>query len=239
MRNTFAIAGKELGTYFGSPMAYIIAAVFLAMTGFFFIQDLNAFQLARLQGLLGPAGFLLLLLAPILTMRLFAEEQKLGTLELLLTAPVREEEVVLGKFLAALGILTVMLLLTFYYPILLLLFGDPDMGPALSGYLGLFLTGACFLAVGLLASSFSSNQIVAAVLGVGILLLFWLINAAASLVPAGVPVARDILNYISLGSHYSDFLRGIIDTQGVIYYLTFTATALFFTMRSLETRRWR
>lgn len=239
MRNTLAIAGKELRSYFTSPMAYIIAGVFLAMTGFFFANDLTNFRLARLQGLLGPSGFLLLLIAPILTMRLLAEEQKMGTLELLLTSPVRDEEVVLGKYLAALGILIVMLALTLYYPILLLMAGaDPDMGPIVSGYLGLFLAGAAFLGVGLLASSFTSNQMLAGVLGIGILLLFWLISGASNLMP-NVPFARDVLNYVSLGSHFSDFLRGVVDTKSVVYYLTFTAAALFLTMRSLETRRWR
>lgn len=238
MRNTIAIMGKEFRTYFTSPMAYIIAAVYLAMSGFFFVQDLSTLQLARLQGLLGPSGFLLLLIAPILTMRLFAEEQKLGTLELLLTAPVRDEEVVLGKFLSALSIMTVMILLTAYYPIILMVFGNPDVGPILSGYLGLFLAGMCFLAVGLLASSFTSNQILAAILGIGLLLLFWLISGAASLVP-NLPAVRDVLSFISLGSHYNDFLRGVIDTKHVIYYLSFAATCLFFTVRSLETRRWR
>ncbi len=238
MRNTLAIFGKEFRTYFTSPMAYIIAAVYLAMSGFFFVQDLSSLQLARLQGLLGPSGFLLLLIAPILTMRLFAEEQKLGTLELLLTAPVRDEEVVLGKFLAALSILAVMIVLTAYYPVILMLFSNPDLGPILSGYLGLFLAGACFLAVGLLASSFTANQILAAILGIGILLLFWLISGAANLVPQ-YPAVRDILNYVSLGGHYSDFLRGVVDTKDVLYYLTFAATCLFFTVRSLETRRWR
>lgn len=238
MRNTLAILGKEFRTYFTNPMAYIIAAVYLAMSGFFFVQDISTLQMARLQGLLGPSGFLLLLIAPILTMRLFAEEQKMGTLELLLTAPVREVEVVLGKFLAALSILAVMILLTAYYPIILMIFGNPDVGPILSGYLGLFLAGACFLAVGLLASSFTSNQILAAILGIGLLLLFWLISGAASMVPQ-YPAVRDVLNFVSLGGHYSDFLRGIIDSKHVIYYVTFAATCLFFTVRSLETRRWR
>ncbi len=238
MRNTLAIAGKEFRTYFTSPMAYIIAAVYLAISGFFFIQDISQLQLARLQGLLGPSGFLLLLIAPILTMRLFAEEQKIGTLELLLTAPVRDEEVVLGKFLSALGMLVVMVVLTAYYPVLLLIFGNPDPGPMASGYIGLLLVGMSFLAVGLLASSFTSNQILAAILGIGMLLLFWLISSAANLIQ-NLPAAKDILNYVSLGSHFSGFLRGVVDTQDVIYYLTFTATALFFTVRSLETRRWR
>lgn len=238
MRNILAIAGKELKAYFASPMAYVISAVFLAMSGFFFAQDLTVFQFARLQGFHGAGSFLLLLLAPILTMRLLAEEQKLGTLELLLTAPVRDYEVVLGKFLAALGILVGMLVITLYYPVLLVFFAEPDPGPIFSGYLGLLLLGSSFLAVGLLASSLTSNQIVAAVLGIGMLLLFWVMNTASNLVQ-GVPAGQEVLTYLSLSSHYTDFLRGVVDSKDVLYYLSFIIVTLFFTMRSLETRRWR
>ena len=180
----------------------------------------------------------LLLIGPILTMRLLAEEQKLGTLELLLTAPVRDEEVVLGKFLAVMGILLVMLLLTFYFPLLLLLFSEPDFGPILTGYLGMFLLSSCFLAVGLLASSLTSNQIVAAVLGVGVLLLFWLLGGASSFLES-IPAAQAVVEYLSLSTHFGDFQRGVIDSRGVLYYVTFTAAALFLAMRSVEMRRWR
>lgn len=238
MRNTLAIAGKELKAYFTSPIAYVITAVFLALTGYFFAQDLFTFQFARLHGFLGAGSFLLLLIAPILTMRLIAEEQKLGTLELLLTAPVRDHEIVLGKFLAAVAILAAMLAITLYYPLLLTWVSDPDLGPMLSGYLGLFLLGAAFLAVGLFTSSLTSNQIVAATLGIGISLLFYLVDSAETLV-RGVPAAVDVLRYISLNEHFSDFLRGVIDTKAVIYYGTFVATLLFLTVRSVESRRWR
>ncbi|MBI2886870.1 MAG: ABC transporter permease subunit [Chloroflexi bacterium] len=238
MRNVLAIAGKELNSYFTSPMAYVITAVFLAMSGLFFAQDLNISQIARLQGFLGASSFLLLLLSPILTMRLLAEEQKLGTLELLLTAPVRDHEVVLGKYLAALGILLGMLALTLYYPLLLILFAQPDYGPMLSGYFGLLLLGAAFLSVGLFASSLSSNQIVAAVLGIGILILLWVMGTAGNLAP-NLPLVKTVLEYLAISSHFSDMLRGVIDTKDVVYYLSVIAVALFFSTRSLETRRWR
>lgn len=238
MRNVLAIAGKELKTFFASPMAYVIAATFLVVNGFFFVQDLNVVQLARLDGFFGPGSFLLLLIGPILTMRLLAEEQKLGTLELLLTAPVRDEEVVLGKFLSVMGILVGMLLLTFYYPALLLAFSEPDFGPIVTGYLGILLLSACYLSVGLLASSLTSNQIVAAVLGVGLLLLFYLIGGAAGFVSA-FPAAQEVLRHLSLSTHFADFLRGVVDTKAVFYYLSFTAVALFLSIRALEMRRWR
>lgn len=239
MRSTLAIASKELRTYLSSPMAYVVTALFLFMSGYFgFAPDLFSTQLARLDGFFYFASFLLVLLAPILTMRLLAEEQKLGTLELLLTAPVRDHEVVLGKFLASVGILAAMLFTTFYYPVLLLLFARPDIGPMLSGYFGLLLLGAAFLAIGVLASSLSSNQIVAAVLGFGILLAFSFAHLALGFAQ-NVPGAAAVLSYVSLSANFTDFVRGVIDTKAVIYYLSFIAVALFFTVRSLETRRWR
>ncbi|MEK7217325.1 MAG: ABC transporter permease subunit, partial [Chloroflexota bacterium] len=209
MRNALAIGGKEVRTYFSSPMAYVVAAIFLAATGFFFVQDLAVLQLARLQGFFGPASFLLLLLCPLLTMRLLAEEQKLGSLELLLTAPVRDEEVVVGKYIGALAMVGAMLALTLYFPLVLFLFGDPDHGPVLTGYLGIFLLGACFAAVGLFASSMTSNQIVAAVIALGFSLLFWLAGTAGSMVQE-VPGARDLLQYLMLSTHYGELVRGVV-----------------------------
>ena len=156
MRNILAIAAKELRGYFGTPSFYIIIAVFLVVAGYGFGWTPITYQESTIQGFLGWASFFLLFLGPALTMRLFAEEEKLGTLELLLTAPVRDIEVVLGKFLAALGIFFVMLFLTLYYPLLLMWFGHPDWGPIFSGYIGIFLLGAIFLSIGLFASSLTS-----------------------------------------------------------------------------------
>ena len=238
MRNALAIGGKEIRTYFSSPMAYVVAAIFLAASGFFFVQDLGVLQLARLQGFFGPASFLLLLLCPLLTMRLLAEEQKLGSLELLLTAPVRDEEVVIGKYLGALAMVGAMLALTFYFPMLLFMFGDPDPGPIITGYLGIFLLGGCFAAAGLFASSMTSNQIVAAVIAMGFSLLFWLASTAAPLVQ-NVPNAQGLLQYLTLSTHYAELVRGVLDTRALVYFASFIVAALFLTVRSIETRRWR
>lgn len=169
-------------------------------------------------------------------MRLLAEEEKLGTLELLLTAPVREIEVVLGKFLAALGMFFVMLLLTLYYPFLLLWFGQPDLGPIFSGYIGIFLLGAVFLSIGLFASSLTLNQIVAFVVGSGFVLSFWFIGQATGV--AGDRADR-IFQLISLSTHFPAFGRGVVDSNGVMYYLSLVVVFIFLTVRSLETRRWR
>ena len=168
-------------------------------------------------------------------MRLLAEEKKLGTWELLLTAPVRDTEVVLGKFLGSMGVLMVMLALTLYYPLLLFIFGDPDVGPTVTSYIGLILLGSSALAVGLFASSVTSNQIVAAVVSGLILFSLWFVGYAVGLVPENI---GELLSYISLVGHFNAFTIGIIDTMAIVYYLSIIALFLFFTIRSIETGRW-
>ena len=158
MRNMATIALKEFKSYLTSPMAYVVTGIFLALTGFLFSISSSTYYETSISGLWEFWGILLLiLLAAVLTMRLVAEERKMGTLEVLLTAPVRDSEVIMGKFLGSLGILIVMLALTLYYPILLWIFGDPDWGPIATTYLGLLLLGSTSLAVGLFASSLTSN----------------------------------------------------------------------------------
>ncbi|MSQ15846.1 MAG: hypothetical protein EXR50_08295 [Dehalococcoidia bacterium] len=238
MRNAFGIAKKEISSYFSSPMAYLIGAVFLVLTGVFFAQYLLATQEASMRGFFSPASFFLLLISPVITMRLIAEEQKMGTLELLLTSPVTDLQVVVGKFLASMAMISGMLLLTLYYFVLLLWVGSPDLGPVATGYFGLILLAGSILSVGLLASSFTSNQIVSAVVALGILLLLWLLGNLGSFFNS-VPWARDILNYLSLSTHYSELVNGVLDTRDVVYYVSFIVLALFLTVRSLESRRWR
>lgn len=237
MTNTLTIAWKEMRSYYSTPMAYVIGAMFLILTGIFFVTDVtSAFAEASVRGFVTWTSFFSLFLAPLLTMRLLAEEQKLGTLELLLTSPVRDWEVVLGKYIASLTFLLATIALTLYYVVLLYLFGDPDTGPVLTSYLGLALHGSAALAVGLLASSLSSNQIVAAVVGMAILLTFSFVDQVTGIISG---IAVDIINGISMNAHFTDFTRGVIDTSHVIYYLSLAAVFLFLTIRSLETRRWR
>ena len=237
MRAARAIAWKEIQTYFTSPMGYIVALVFLALTGFFFgLSISDDFPEASVDGYIGPSAFILILLAPAMTMRLMAEEQKLGTIELLLTSPVRDWEVVLGKFLASLTFFLVTLALTLYYVILLYVYGNPDSGPVWSGYLGLILYGATALSIGLLASALTNNQMVALVVGFGILLILTIIDQASTLVDG---VGSTILLQMGLNTHLDDFSRGVVDTSHIVYYLTVTAVALFLTIRAVETRRWR
>jgi len=236
IRNTLAIAGKELRIYFGSAPAYLITAVFLVITGYGFGWTSITYMETTIQGFLGWGSFFLLFLGPALTMRLFAEEDKMGTLELLLTAPVRDIEVVLGKYLASLGTLLIMLAITLYYPLLLSWFGAPDWGPIASGYLGIFLLGAVFLSIGLFASTLTSNQIVAYVVGSALVLVLWFIGYAAGV--AGDKVGA-VFRYISISSYFPAFGRGIIDTNAIIYYISIIVIFVFLTIRSLETRRWR
>ena len=241
MRNSFSIALRELRSYFATPMSYIVAASFLLVSGFFFAQNLIEVQLANMRGFFGPASFMLLLLSPALAMRLLAEEQKLGTIELLLTSPIRDYEVVLGKFLASLAMVVVMILLTWYYFLLLVWVGDPDFGPVFSGYLGLTLLSGALLSVGLLSSSLTSNQIVAFAVSLGALLILTVVGGAGSFLGSATWATplRAVLNYLGLFSHFSDMVRGVIDTRDVVYYISFIAVALFLTVRSLEARRWR
>ena len=235
--NTFNIAWKEIKAYFGAPAAYVVGAMFLALTGVFFVADITApFAEADARGIVDWASFFIIFLAPLLTMRLLAEEQKLGTLELLLTAPVRDWEVALGKYLASFLILAAIVSATLYYVALLYAFGDPDTGPILSGYLGLLLYGAAALAIGLLGSSLSSNQIVSAVVGIAVLLMLSYVDRISGLVEG---IVRQIVEGMSMNSHIVDFTRGVIDLSSVVYFLSLAAVFIFLTIRSLETRRWR
>jgi ABC-2 type transport system permease protein len=178
----------------------------------------------------------LLFFIPMLTMRLFAEEKKSGTIELLLSYPVRDGEVLAGKFLAAAALYAVLLVLTLLYPGLVAYFTRVEWGPILTGYLGLLLTGTTFLAVGLLVSSFTENQIVAGFGTFGVLLAFWIIGWGAEFAGGN---ARSVLQYLSITEHMDSFTRGLIDTKDLVYYATAIALSLFLTLRSLDSKRWR
>jgi ABC-2 type transport system permease protein len=237
MRTIHAVAFKEIQIYFSSPVAYIVALIFMALSGFFFVRDLgNPFPEASLSNFFQGATFLLIPLAPALTMRLLAEEQKLGTIELLLTSPVRDWEVILGKYFASLVFLIFLLALTSYYVILLLVFATPDPGPIYSGYVGLVLYGMAALAVGILTSTLTSNQIVAAVVGTGILVALYATSFIGDVVTG---TWANIFNQLGFTSHFNDFDRGIIDTAHIVYFVTATALFLFLSIRALESRRWR
>ncbi|MEC8992588.1 MAG: ABC transporter permease subunit [Candidatus Latescibacterota bacterium] len=259
MRNLWAIYTKELRSYFVSPVAYVIAGVFLFLSGYLFRNILMQFnfwciqfsQRAQfMQGgmpnlnlnemvvtqFFGVMDFIWLLVVPMLTMRLLAEEKKNGTMELLMTSPISTVEILLGKFFACLTLYMTIVALTLVYCGILELYGDPDWGPIWSAYLGYLLLGGTFIGVGMLASSVTENQIVAVLLAFGALLMLWLIDWSASF--AG-PTAAKVLQYLSIIQHLQDFQRGVIDTSDVVFYLSFIFFSLFVTTRVLESRRWR
>jgi ABC-2 type transport system permease protein len=235
--STLAIAQRELKSYFVSPVAYVVTAFFLLIAGYLFSLILLQSNEATLRYLQSNLSVIWLFVTPFLTMRLLAEEQRTGTIELLLTNPVRDAEVVIGKYLGALVFLFFMLAFTLYYPALIyLLSGRPDLGPMAAGYLGIVLQAGAFLAVGLLASSLTENQMISAILSFAILLVLWLADAVSN--NLGSPV-KDIFKYLSITQQFNDFPRGIIDTSHVVYFLSLVAACLALTVLSLQTRRWR
>ena len=236
MRTALVIARREILAYFISPIAYMVSAVFLLIAGYLFSLILIQSQQATMEGLFFNIMVVLIFVVPLLTMRLLSDEQKTGTIEILLTAPVRDWEVVVGKYLAAMGMFGVMLACTLYFPVILWrVGGSPDWGPIMTGYLGLILLTSAMMAIGTLTSAVTENQIVAAVLGFGILLLLWLIEAAGNIATGSATV----LSYLSMPAHYNDFARGAINLEDVVYYVSVTIGALFIATRMLETRRYR
>lgn len=236
MKNIFAIAQREAKSYFSSPIAYVLIAAFLLINGFLYVLILNYNKEAELGMLFHDIAITLLLLSPVITMRLIAEERRTGTIELLLTAPVTDIEAVVGKYFGAVFVYLVMLVLTLHFPLFLFAFGNPDKGPIISGYLGLFLMGSCFLAVGVFTSSFARNQIVAAVFGFGVLLLLWLFSASAQIFSGPI---GSVIQYISIYEHFNNFTRGIIDTQDIIFYISFILIALFLAVKVIQNKKWK
>lgn len=236
MKNTIAIAQRELTSYFAAPLAYVIAAAFLAINGFLFGWAVLSSRQASMNFAFSDMGIILLLIMPALTMRLLADEQRSGTLELLLTAPVRDIEVVLGKFLGMFILFLAMLAPTLLYPYFLIAFGKPDIGPIVSGYLGIVLVGGTFTAIGLLTSSLTQNPVVAAVLGFALGLLLWLLDGLSQAIQTS---AGSFFSYLAISPHLDTFTRGTIQTKDIVYFLTLIVAALFLTDRVLEYRRWR
>lgn len=237
VRNVGTIAGRELYSLFASPIAYLVIAFFLVMNGYLFSVILFSSRQASMTSEFGDMAIVLLFLAPAITMRLLSEEQRNGTIELLLTSPLRESELVLGKWLGAMGMWVVMLLLTAPYPLFLLKFGHPDVGAILSGYVGIFLLGGVFLAIGLLISSLTQNQIVALAATIGVLLVLWLLQGAGQNFGSGP--GAGVAQYIALSPHFDGFTSGAVNLKDLVYYVSLILIALFLAVRSVETRRWR
>ena len=246
---------KEMRSYFASPIAYAVFTLFLVISGYFFYVILAYFSLISVQASMNPGlasglnvtdgvlrpffidiSVVLLFLMPLLTMRLFAEERKQGTLELLLTYPLRDGEVLLGKFMAATILYALLLSATGLYLPLLGLWSELELYPILTGYLGLLLLGMTFLSLGLLFSSLTENQIVAAAFTFGALLLFWIIGWGATLAEGDWGA---LFRHLSIVEHLTSFARGVLEMKDIAYYLGMTSFFLFATLKSLEIRRWK
>jgi ABC-2 type transport system permease protein len=253
MRNILAIAGKELRGYFASPIAYIVIGAFALLFGYFYYAAVAYFSRQSMQMAMGMGGtmninqmlitpvfinatVMMLFLLPAITMRTYAEEKRSGTIELLLTSPITDTEIILGKFLGAMGLYASMLAVTLIHVGILFWFGNPEWKPIVSAYLGLLLMGGCFISVGLLISSLTKNQIVAGVVTFAVFLMLWVINWIGVFVG---PTAQAILSHLSITDHFDDFSRGVIDTKHLVYYISFISLGLFLTAKSVDSERWR
>jgi ABC-2 type transport system permease protein len=253
MRNVWALAVKELRGYFASPIAYVIMGFFSLLFGIFFYAYLAEFmrqsmQMAGFGGgsmnvnmnlvrpLFGNASVVLLFVIPMITMRTYSEEKRSGTIELLLTSPITDFQIILGKFLGAMALYVAMLAVTLLYMAILFWYGNPDWKPIAAGYAGLLLMGGSFIAVGLLISNLTKNQIVAGTATFGVFLLLWIISWLGE---ATGPRTQAVLSYLSVTEHFDDFAKGIVDTKHLVYYLSFITFGLFLTAKSVDSERWR
>ena len=255
MRNAWVVAKKDLGSYFNSPVFYVVTTVFLVIYSFIFFQILTFFSFQSVQAgqfrgmnvglnlndmVIEPSfhnmAVTLLMIIPVLTMRSFADEKKSKTYALLLSSPIHLKEIIIGKFLACMTVVTVMVLLSSYCVGFLLILGEPEIGPIVTSYLGILLMAGCYVGMGVFASSLTDNQMIAAVIAFGMSLFMWIIGWAAQAASAEM---GEVLHYLSLVDHMQRFLKGIIDTSDVVYYLSFILFSLFLTHRVLDSERWR
>lgn len=255
MRNTLAIFGRELRAYFASPIAYVVSTMFLLVTGYFFYVLVSFYVLASLQAagqpfaagelnstervfrpLFSNIAVVMLFVMPLLTMRLFAEERRLGTIELLFSYPVRDGDVIVGKLGAAFAMFALIVGVTLAYPAYLASVGTVEWGPVVTGYLGFLLMGLALMSWGTFFSTLTENQIVAGSIAFGFALLAFIIDWAASFATS---TAATVLNDLSLRGHLENFAKGSLDTRDVVFYLLVTTLGLFLTWQSLEARRWR
>jgi len=254
MRNIWTICRKELGSYFASPVAYLLLTMFGLIFGFFFWNALAIFVVEGMEmqmrgqafpmnineqvirPLLSNVGVIGLFFIPMITMRLFAEEKRTGTIELLATSPIRDIEVILGKWLAALLLYSCMLLFTAFNFSFLFRYGNPDWKPLVLGYLGLLLQAGALLALGTFISTLTKNQIIAGAATFGVCLLLWVIGWVGEYETA---TWSRVLSYMSVITHFESFGRGVLDSKDAVFYLTVIFLGLFFTARSMESLRWR
>ncbi len=236
MAHVVTIMRKELYSYFSTPMAYVLMAAFLLGNGWLFAMGVFSGNTDMPDNTFKNIATLLVLVCPLITMRLLAEEQRQGTLELLLTSPVRDFELVLGKFLGSLLFVLILLFLTIIYFLIMLVYGQGDVGTILSGYLGLVLVSSTFVAVGLFLSALTQSQVVAGLLSFVVLLVMWGLSRVSLAI--GPPLGL-FLSYLGLGGHLSSMALGLVETKDLVFYLSVTVGFLALTAFYLETRRWR
>jgi len=238
MNAVASIARKEFRGYVASPAGYVFLTAFLVLSAWLFFRVFFLVGQATLRPFFTVMPWLFLFFVPASAMRAWAEERKLGTDEVLLTLPVREGEIVLGKFLAGLAFLVLAIALTIALPVMVSILGDPDPGPMVGGYVGLVLLSAAYLSIGLFASSLTENQIVAFILGIS--LSFALFIIGEDIVLIAVPRwAAPVLRHLGLGQHFASVARGVIDSRDVVYYLSVIGFFLYLSVRAVESRKWR
>jgi len=236
MSPALVISRREIRTYFNSPVAYIVVTVFTILTGYLFFTQLFVEKQAELRGFFGIMPLLFMFLAPAITMRLLADEKSSGTIELLITLPVKDWQVVVGKFLAAMALLCTALALTLVFAITVRSLGPLDRGPAIGGYIGLVLMGGAYVSIGVMTSSFSRNSIVSFIVAFAISFALYLIGRLTQFVP---PSLQALTSFLSIDSHFENISRGVIDSRDVIYYGSVTGVCLLVATLALESRRWR
>ncbi len=237
LKHISTIMRKELRGYFNSPLAYLFISVFLVFTTWLFFRTFFIINFATMRGFFSILPWVFLLLIPALTMRLWAEEQKMGTIETLLTSPVTEWEAVLGKFMASFSFLIITLLLSMSIPLILLFIGQPDWGTIIGGYFGAILLGGAYLSIGLWVSSLTNNQIIAFISSV--ILIFTLFIIGQPLVLQTTPAFLvPLFKYLGMGAHFSSILRGVIDSRDIVYYFILIGLFLYLNVASLNSRKW-
>ena len=235
MKKVLPIFRREIFAYFYSPMAYIVIAVFLLINGWIFTSEMFLANDSSLRSLFGFTPFVFLFFVPAITMRLLSEEHKSGTIELLFTMPISDLEIVLGKYLAGLGLLVASLLFTLPYALTIIILGEPDIGMMITGYLGLVLMGASYVAVGTFASTISGNQVISFIIAFLIIFVLWLIDKFLMLIPPGLV---GFFQYLSIDYHFENIGRGVIDSRDIVYYLSMIVFMLSLAKLSLESRKW-
>jgi ABC-2 type transport system permease protein len=236
MSPALVISRREIRTYFNSPVAYIVVTVFTIITGYLFFTQLFLEKQAEMRGFFGIMPLLFTFLIPAITMRLLADEKGSGTLELLITMPVRDWEVVVGKFLAAMALLVASLGLTLAFVITVRLMGPLDRGPTIGGYIGLLLMGGSYVAIGVMCSSFTRNSIVAFIVAFAISFALFLFARLTQFVPESI---QPLISFLSTEGHFENVSRGVVDSRDVIYYLSLMGVCLLVATTSLESRKWR